>query len=98
MEGLVNLENSIFNAKKLSDEDILKIISKIIEERNEIQKLLPTEDAIKNPKKLSKLSKRLNELNEICSHAEQLKNNLNNLKELEKILKENLSEADRKEY
>ena len=98
MEGLVNLEDSIFNAKKLSDEDILKIISKIIEERNEIQKLLSTEDTIKNPKKLSKLSKRLNELNEICSHAEQLKNNLNNLKELEKILKEDLSEADRKEY
>lgn len=98
MEYFTGLENSIFNAKKFSDQDIFKIIDKIINERNEIQKHLSLEHIINDYEKLSILSKKLNELNGICLLSERLKEILCSLKELETILKEDISENEIKEY
>ena len=76
----------VFKGKYLSDDEIWLRIKAIIEERDDIERLLAKPEISTDPEKMPGLARRLYELNELCHPAERLQDYWGDLQQLEEML------------
>ncbi|SHF25570.1 DUF2250 domain-containing protein [Desulforamulus putei] len=78
----------VFNAKYLSDEEIWSRIDKIVQERDEVHRLLAKPEVSTDPCRMPELAKKLNDLNPKCLLFHELRSLVKDLRELEEMIGE----------
>ncbi|MEW6698165.1 MAG: DUF2250 domain-containing protein [Bacillota bacterium] len=75
----------VFNAKYLSDEEIWSKIEKIVQERDEVQRLLAEPEISTDPQRMPELARKLYDLNHKCLLFEELKSLVKDVDELNEL-------------